>query len=46
MRVRAATLTELLYKRIGQVTAARQGLLIVGGRRPWVALKLASYFDA
>ena len=46
MRVRASTLTELLYKRIGQVTAARQGLFIVGGRRPWVALKLASYFDA
>lgn len=46
MRVRASTLTELLYKRIGQFTAARQGLLIVGGRRPWVALKLASYFDA
>jgi uncharacterized protein (TIGR03083 family) len=45
MRVHASTLTELFYKRIGQFTAARQGLFIVGGRRPWVALKLASYFD-
>ena len=27
------------------VTALRRGLRLVGGRRPWVALKLVSYFD-
>jgi hypothetical protein len=46
MRTPASALTELLYKRIGQFTAVRRGLFVVGGRRPWVALKLPSYFDA
>jgi hypothetical protein len=27
------------------MAAARHGLLIVGGRRPWKALKLQSYFE-
>ena len=46
MRTPASALTEVLYKRIGQLTAVRRGMLVVGGRRPWVALKLPSYFDA
>ena len=46
MRTPASAITELLYKRIGQFAAVRRGLFIVGGRRPWRALKLASYFDA
>jgi hypothetical protein len=45
MRAPASALTEMLYKRIGQVTAVRRGVLVVGGRRPWKALKLSHYFD-
>jgi len=45
LRVPASTLTQLLYQRIGSFTAARGGLLIIGGRRPWLALKLQSYFE-
>jgi hypothetical protein len=41
----ALTLTELLYQRIGPLTAARRGMLIVGGRRPWRALQLQSFFE-
>lgn len=44
LRVPASTLTEMLYERIGPFTAVRRGLFIVGGRRPWAALKLQSYF--
>jgi hypothetical protein len=45
LRLPASTLTQLLYQRIGPLTAVRRGLRIVGGRRPWVALKLQSYFE-
>jgi uncharacterized damage-inducible protein DinB len=45
LRVPASTMTQLLYQRIGQLTAVRRGLRLVGGRRPWVALKLMSYFE-
>lgn len=45
LRTPASTLTQLLYQRIGPLTAARRGLLVVGGRRPWRALKLQSYFE-
>jgi hypothetical protein len=45
LRASAATLTQLLYHRIGPLTATRRGLRIVGGRRPWVALRLVSHFE-
>jgi uncharacterized protein (TIGR03083 family) len=45
LRAPASTLTQLLYQRIGPFTAARQGLRLVGGRRPWLAFKLQSYFE-
>ena len=46
LRLPASTLIQLLYQRIGQFTAARRGLRVVGGRRPWLALKLMSCFEA
>ncbi len=46
LRSPASTLTQLLYQRIGAFGAVRQGLRIVGGRRPWVALKLMSHFES
>jgi hypothetical protein len=46
LRMPASTLTLLLYQRIGQFTAARQGLRVIGGRRPWLAFKLVSCFEA
>lgn len=45
LRLPASTLVLVLYQRIGAFTALRQGLRIVGGRRPWVALKLQSHFE-
>jgi len=45
LRLPASTLTQLLYQRIGPFTAVGRGLRIVGGRRPWVALKLMSYIE-
>jgi uncharacterized protein (TIGR03083 family) len=45
LRLPASTLTQLLYQRIGPVTAARKGLRVIGGRRPWLALKLQSCFE-
>lgn len=45
LRMPASTLTQMLYQRIGPFGAARRGLLIVGGRRPWRALKLQSHFE-
>jgi mycothiol maleylpyruvate isomerase-like protein len=45
LRTPASTLCEMLYQRIGPFTAARKGLMIVGGRRPWKALRLQSYFE-
>ncbi|GAA4291347.1 hypothetical protein [Mycobacterium paraffinicum] len=41
----ASTLCDMMYQRIGPVTAARRGLMIVGGRRPWKALRLQSYLE-
>jgi hypothetical protein len=46
LRLSASTLTQLLYQRIGPFTAARKGLRVVGGRRPWLALKLQSCFES
>jgi uncharacterized damage-inducible protein DinB len=45
LRLPASTLTQLLYQRIGPLSAVRRGLRLVGGRRPWVALKVVSYFE-
>ncbi|MGH3676081.1 MAG: DinB family protein [Mycobacterium sp.] len=45
LRMPASTLAKLLYQRIGPLGAARHGLRIVGGRRPWGALGLQSYFE-
>lgn len=45
LRLPASTLTQLLYQRIGPLTAARMGLRVVGGRRPWLAFKLQSCFE-
>jgi hypothetical protein len=45
LRTPASTLCDMIYQRIGPVTAARRGLMIVGGRRPWKALKLQSYLE-
>jgi hypothetical protein len=45
LRSPASILTQLLYQRIGPFTATRRGMLIVGGRRPWLALKLQSCFE-
>jgi len=45
LRVPAETLTLVFYHRIGPLTAVCRGLRIIGGRRPWVALKLQSYFE-
>ena len=45
LRLPASTMTQLLYQRIGQLSAVRRGLRLVGGRRPWTALKLMSYFE-
>lgn len=41
----ASTMVRLFLHRIGPLTAVRQGLRIVGGRRPWKALKLASCIE-
>jgi hypothetical protein len=45
LRAPASTLAQMFYQRMGPMAAARHGLLIVGGRRPWKALKLQSYFE-
>lgn len=45
LRMPASTLCDMMYQRIGPVTAARRGLMIVGGRRPWKALKLQSCLE-
>jgi hypothetical protein len=46
MKGPASTLNRLFLQRIGPVTATRQGLRIVGGRRPWKAMKLQSLLRA
>ncbi|MCB0942586.1 MAG: maleylpyruvate isomerase N-terminal domain-containing protein [Mycobacterium sp.] len=45
LRLPASTLVQLLYQRIGQFAAVRRHLRLVGGRRPWVALKFMTYFE-
>ncbi|MDH6246652.1 maleylpyruvate isomerase N-terminal domain-containing protein [Mycobacterium sp. OTB74] len=45
VRVPASTMTQLLYQRIGQLSAIGRGLRMAGGRRPWRALKLMTYFQ-
>jgi uncharacterized protein (TIGR03083 family) len=45
LRLPASTMTQMLYQRIGPVAAALKGLRVVGGRRPWLALKLQSCFE-
>lgn len=45
LRLPASILTQLLYQRIGPFTAARRGMLIMGGRRPWRSFKLQSCFE-
>jgi hypothetical protein len=46
LKAPASTMIRLLLQRIGPFTATRQGLRIVGGRRPWKAMKLQSCFEA
>lgn len=46
LRVPASTLTLLFYQRIGHFMAARHGLRVIGGRRPWLAFKLIACFEA
>ena len=41
----ASTMVRLFLHRIGPFTAARQGLRIVGGRRPWKAMQLQSCLE-
>ena len=45
LRAPASTMVRLLFQRIGVVGATRRGLRIVGGRRPWKAMKLKSCFE-
>jgi hypothetical protein len=45
LRMPASTLCDMIYQRIGPLTAARRGLMIAGGRRPWKTLKLQSYLE-
>jgi uncharacterized protein (TIGR03083 family) len=42
----ASTVLRLVLHRIGPLTAMRHGLRIVGGRRPWKAMKIASCIEA
>lgn len=41
----ASVFTQLLYQRTGPMVATLRGLRIVGGRRPWRALRLQSCFE-
>ena len=41
----ASVFTQLLYQRTGPLGATLRGLRIVGGRRPWLALRLQSCFE-
>ena len=45
MKAPASTMAAMLLNRIGPFTAARRGLRIVGGRRPWKAMKLQSCME-
>lgn len=44
LRLPASTFALMLYKRVGPVGAVGKGLRIVGGRRPWRALKMQSCY--
>jgi hypothetical protein len=46
LRGPASAMAQMFYARIGVFSAARRGLLVVGGRRPWKALKLMTYFES
>ena len=41
----ASLFMQLLYQRTGPLGATLRGLRIVGGRRPWLALRLQSCFE-
>jgi hypothetical protein len=45
LKAPASTMVRLLLQRIGPFTATRRGLRIIGGRRPWKAMKLQSCFE-
>jgi uncharacterized protein (TIGR03083 family) len=45
LKAPASTMVRLLLQRIGPFTATRLGLRIIGGRRPWKAMKLQSCFE-
>src|SRR5258708_25518164 len=45
LKAPASTMVRLFLHRIGPFTAARQGLRIVGGRRPWKAMQLQSCIE-
>jgi hypothetical protein len=45
LRGSASVFTQLLYQRTGPMVATLRGLRIVGGRRPWLALRLQSCFE-
>lgn len=46
IRARSVGLALLLYKRITLATAVRRGVLVTGGRRPWVGMQLPKLFLA
>lgn len=45
LRSSATTMALVLYQRLGNLGAMRRGLMITGGRRPWVALGLQRLFE-
>ena len=45
LKAPASTMVRLILHRIGPLTATRQGLRIVGGRRPWKAMQLQSCIE-
>jgi uncharacterized damage-inducible protein DinB len=45
LKCSASVFAQLLYQRTGPLLATLRGLRIVGGRRPWLALRLQSYFE-
>jgi hypothetical protein len=45
LRTPAATQLLTMYGRIGVGTATRRGMRVIGGRRPWRALRLPSMFE-
>jgi uncharacterized protein (TIGR03083 family) len=45
LKAPASTMVRLFLHRIGPFTVARQGLRVVGGRRPWKAMQLQSCIE-